>query len=137
MSSTCSLDGGGIAFDGHKFKLKVSRPFRQRRLNDHMGGIKHAISQGGADHVLKSLNFSQEGWHWDATFDQGQVSGGRMYYNANGRLQIVARLSLDNNGVGKLTSTDNNVVLPSAEARDSFKKVLNDVEHEANSRAQG
>ena len=110
-------NGGGIAFDGHKFKLKASRPFRQRRLNDHMGGIKYAISKVGADHVLKPLDFSPEGWQWDATFEQGQVSGGKMYYNANGRPQIVARLSLDSSGAGKLTRTDNNVVFPSAEAR--------------------
>ena len=117
--------------------MKPSRPFRQRRLNDHMGGVKYKISNLGAGDILRSLNLEQDKWQWEASFERGFVSGGKLYYLLNGRPQIVARLALDKDGVGKLSSDDNATVFPSTAALDSFKQILNAAESDASRRARG
>ena len=129
--------GEGISFGGQAFKMKLSRPFRQRRLNDHMGGVKFKISKLNADNPLSGLSLVQDNWQWEASFEQGCVSGGKLFYLVTGRPQIVAKLSLDANAVGVLTSTDNCQVFPSEDTRTSFKQLLKEVESEANSRARG
>ena len=100
-------DGNGISHCGQKFRMKPSRPFRQRRLNDHMGGVKYKISNLGAGDILRSLNLEQDKWQWEASFERGFASGGKLHYLLNGRPQIVARLALDKDGGGKLSSNDN------------------------------
>ena len=130
--------GGGIAFENQRFKVKTSRPYRQRRLNDHMGGIKFKVSSLNAENPLCQVGLEQSNWQWDATFDRGgHVTGGKLYYVLHGRPQLVAKLSLDDNGVGVLTSTDNNHVFSSDVARESFRKLIKDAENDANSRTRG
>ena len=34
-----TLNGNGISCGGQSLRMKPSRPFRKRRLNDHMGGV--------------------------------------------------------------------------------------------------
>ena len=130
------IAGEGVRFRGQKFKMKPSRPFRQRRLNDHMGGVKYKISNVGTEHPLSGLNLEDK-CQWKPTFERGCVSGGKLLKEVSGKPQIVAKLSLDANAVGVLTSTDNCQVFPSEAAREAFRELMKDAETEANSRTRG
>ena len=89
------IAGEGVSFRGQNSKMKPSRPFRQRRLSDHMGGVKYKISNVGTEHPLSGLNLEQDKCQWEAAFERGCVSGGKLFYDVSGRPQIVAKLSLD------------------------------------------
>ena len=130
-------DGNGISWAGQRLRMKPSRPFRQRRLNDHMGGVKFKISKLGTDDPLSGLNLEHDKWQWEAAFERGHVSGGKLYYLLEGRPQITARLALDKDGIGQLICTDKTCVFRTSPALDSFRNILKLAEDEANSRARG
>ena len=131
-------DGTGLGVGDNKFKFKISKPFRQRRLNDHMGGVKYKFSKLPQEHALHALGLSTDMFQWEAVFDRGgQINGGKLFFIFKDQPQIVARLTLDAQCVGSLTSTDNACVFPSENYREAFQLILKEAESEANGRLRG